>query len=148
MKIATPPWKSHSLFPGNPPSKKWGPVKPLSFWEFGWTPRRKEGVHTIHAFFIFFLNWDSLHVRLKCCYNAWCYKKEAHKGYEYRKSVSKEPSVKRSMLILDLKPLRSQRKAFYRQRIPESSCVMKETVDIYTIVISSNGDRKIMQSTE
>ena len=52
------------------------------------------------------------------------------------------------MLILDLKPLRSQRKAFYRQRIPESSYVRKETVDIYTIVISSNGDRKIMQSTE
>ena len=39
-----------------------------------------------------------------------------------------------------------QRKAFYRQRIPESSCVRKETVDIDILVISRNGDRKIMQS--
>ena len=39
-----------------------------------------------------------------------------------------------------------QRKAFYRQRIPESSCVRKETVDIDILVRSRNGDRKIMQS--
>ena len=39
-----------------------------------------------------------------------------------------------------------QRKAFYRQRIPESSCVKKETVDIDILVTSSNGDRKVMQS--
>ena len=39
-----------------------------------------------------------------------------------------------------------QRKAFYRQRIPESSCARKETVDIDILVISRNGDRKIMQS--
>ena len=39
-----------------------------------------------------------------------------------------------------------QRKAFYRQRIPESSCARKETVDIDILVTSSNGDRKIMQS--
>ena len=39
-----------------------------------------------------------------------------------------------------------QRKAFYGQRIPESSCVRKETVDIDILVISKNGDRKIMQS--
>ena len=39
-----------------------------------------------------------------------------------------------------------QRKAFYRQRIPESSCVRKETVDIDILVTSRNGDRKIMQS--
>ena len=39
-----------------------------------------------------------------------------------------------------------QRKAFYRQKIPESSCVRKETVDIDTLVTSRNGDRKIMQS--
>ena len=39
-----------------------------------------------------------------------------------------------------------QRKAFYRQRIPESSCVTKETVDIDILVTSRNGDRKIMQS--
>ena len=39
-----------------------------------------------------------------------------------------------------------QRKAFYRQRIPESSCVRKETIDIVTLVTSRNCNRKIMQS--
>ena len=39
-----------------------------------------------------------------------------------------------------------QRKAFYRQRIPESSCVQKETADIDILVTSRNGDRNIMQS--
>ena len=39
-----------------------------------------------------------------------------------------------------------ERKAFYRQRIPESSCARKETVDIDILVTSRNGDRKIMQS--
>ena len=37
-------------------------------------------------------------------------------------------------------------KAFYRQRIPESSCARKKTVEIDILVISRNGDRKIMQS--
>ena len=39
-----------------------------------------------------------------------------------------------------------QRKAFYRQRIPESSCARKETVDIDIPVTSTNGQTKIMQS--
>ena len=39
-----------------------------------------------------------------------------------------------------------QRKAFYRQRIPECSCARKETVDIDIPVTSRNGDRKIIQS--
>ena len=39
-----------------------------------------------------------------------------------------------------------QRKAFYRQRIPESSCARKETVDIDILIASRNGHRKIMQS--
>ena len=34
--------------------------------------------------------------------------------------------------------------AFYRQRIPESSCVRKETIVIEIFVTSKNGDRKIM----
>ena len=38
----------------------------------------------------------------------------------------------------------SQRKAFYRQRIP--GWARRETVDIEILVTSSNGDRKIMQS--
>ena len=33
-----------------------------------------------------------------------------------------------------------QRKAFYRQRIPECSCVRKETVNIDILVTSRNGD--------
>ena len=37
-----------------------------------------------------------------------------------------------------------QRKAFYRQRIPESSYARKKTVDIDILVTSRNGDRKIM----
>ena len=39
-----------------------------------------------------------------------------------------------------------QRNAFKRQRIPESSCARKETVDIDILVTSRNGDKKIMQS--
>ena len=39
-----------------------------------------------------------------------------------------------------------QRKTFYRQRIPGSSCVKKETVDIDILVTSRNVDKKIMQS--
>ena len=39
-----------------------------------------------------------------------------------------------------------QRKAFYIQRIPEFSSAREETVDIDILVISRNGDRKIMQS--
>ena len=39
-----------------------------------------------------------------------------------------------------------QRKAFYRQRIPEFSCARKETVDIDILATSRNGHRKIMHS--
>ena len=39
----------------------------------------------------------------------------------------------------------SQRKAFYKQRIPESSCARKETIDIDILVTSRNGAIKIMQ---
>ena len=37
------------------------------------------------------------------------------------------------------------RKEFYRQRIPDSSCAKRETVDADILVTSRNGDRKIMQ---
>ena len=40
----------------------------------------------------------------------------------------------------------SQRKAFYRQRIPESRRARKEAVDIDTIVTPNYGDKKIKQS--
>ena len=39
-----------------------------------------------------------------------------------------------------------QRKSFYKQRIPESTCARKETVDIDILVTGRNCDRKIMQS--
>ena len=39
-----------------------------------------------------------------------------------------------------------QRKAFYRQRIPELRSARKEPVDIDILVTSRNGDKKIMQS--
>ena len=56
-----------------------------------------------------FFNWDSLHARVNSHYRtAWSYKKKKHiKAKEYRKSVWKEPTIKRCMLIPDLKPLRS-----------------------------------------
>ena len=39
-----------------------------------------------------------------------------------------------------------QRKAFYGQRIPESSCARKKTVDIDIFVTPRSGDRKSMQT--
>ena len=39
-----------------------------------------------------------------------------------------------------------QRKAFYKQRIPEFSHARKETFDMDILVTSRNGDRKIMES--
>ena len=39
----------------------------------------------------------------------------------------------------------SQRKAFYRHRIPEFSRARKGTVDIDILVTYRNGDRKVMQ---
>ena len=42
-------------------------------------------------------------------YEAWSYKKKKHKKIKvYRKSVQKEPRVKKCLLILGLKPLRSK----------------------------------------
>ena len=42
--------------------------------------------------------------------------------------------------------IRDQRKAFYMQGIPESSCARKEILDIDILVTSRKGDRKNMQS--
>ena len=52
-----------------------------------------------------FFNWDSLHARLNSCCKAWSYKKKKHKKIKaYRKSLWKEPTVNRCLIILDLKP--------------------------------------------
>ena len=76
----------------------------------------------IKAILLLFFNWDSLHVGLSSHYEAWSYKKKKHKKIKvYQKSAQKESTVKRCLLILDLKPLRPERKAFYRQRIQEFS---------------------------
>ena len=42
----------------------------------------------------------------------------------------------------------SQRKAFYRKRIPEFSCARKETVHIDMLVTSRNGDKKSCNLSE
>ena len=42
--------------------------------------------------------------------------------------------------------IKGQRKALYRQRIPEFSHARRKTVAIDILVTSRNGDRKIMQS--
>ena len=47
---------------------------------------------------------------------------------------------------LNSKTIVGQSKAFYRERVPESSCAKKETVDIDILVACRNGDRKMMQS--
>ena len=88
----------------------------------------------------FFFNWDSLYARLNSHYKAWSYKNKKHKKIKAdKKFLYKEPTKATK--------IKGQRKAFYnRQRIPESSCVRKKTVDIAILVTSRNGDRKIMKS--
>ena len=44
------------------------------------------------------------------------------------------------------KKIIGQRETFHKPRIPESSRVSKETVEIDILQTSRNGDRKIMQS--
>ena len=39
-----------------------------------------------------------------------------------------------------------QKKTFYKQIIPESTCARKETANTDILVTSRNGDRKIMRS--
>ena len=83
----------------------------------------------------YFFNWDFLHARLKSHYKPWIYKKRKYKKIKaYRKSVLKNLHMK------------GQKKAFYRQRIPEFSGARKETVGIDILVTSRNGDRNIIQS--
>ena len=70
-------------------------------------------------------------------------KRLKHGGNLFKKNLQLKTSVnsrlKATMII-------GHRKAFYRQRIPESSYARKQTVDIDILVTSRNGDRKIVQS--
>ena len=69
--------------------------------------------------------------------------KEAQKGYS-RQEICLERTYRYKMSVnsrLTATKIIGQRKAFYRQRIPEFSCARKETVDKGIIlVISRNGD--------
>ena len=67
-------------------------------------------------------------------------KKKHTKIEAYKKSAYEEPKVKMYLLILRIKKIIGHRKAFYKQRIPESSCARKETVDIDILVTSRNGN--------
>ena len=63
------------------------------------------------------------------------------RGNLFRKNLQlKMPANSRLKAIY----ITSQRKAFYRQRISELSCMRKETVDIDILVTSRNDDVKIM----
>ena len=42
-------------------------------------------------------------------------------------------------------PINCRFRATWRQRIPDSSCIRKESVDIDPFITSRNGDRKIVQ---
>ena len=91
---------------------------------------------------IFFFDWYSLHARLNSHYEAWRHgltRKRSTKRLKHTGKIFVNSRLKATKII-------GQRKAFYRQRIPESSCARKETVDIDILVTFRNGDRKIMQS--
>ena len=73
--------------------------------------------------------------------------KEAQKDNRIQEISLEEPTDEMSLYSrLKATKIMGQRKAFYRQRIPEFSCARKETVDIDILVTSRNGDKKIMQS--
>ena len=59
----------------------------------------------------------------------------------------KQPAKYENLIIVSFKTISiiSQRKAYCRQRIPQSSCARKETADRNIIKTSKNGDRKIVQ---
>ena len=67
--------------------------------------------------------------------------KEAKKTIEYSGNL-----FRKNLQLLKATKIIGQRKAFYKQRIPESNCPRKEPVDMGIIITSKNGDRTIMQS--
>ena len=90
----------------------------------------------------------SLHARLNSHYKIWSYKTRKHKRLEHTEiCLERTYSYKMSVNSrLKATEIIGQMKAFFRQRIPESSCARKEIVDIDIVVTSRNGERKIMQS--
>ena len=69
----------------------------LAFWD----PFSLQVAQMKHIIF----SWGSLYVRLNSHCKAWSYKKKKHKKIKaYGKSLQKEPTINRCLLILDLKP--------------------------------------------
>ena len=70
-------------------------------------------------------------------------KDENHRAKLYRKNPRKKVPINSRLEAIYII---AQRKAFCGQRIPESSCVRKETVGIDILITSRRkGDRKVMQ---
>ena len=69
---------------------------------------------------------------------------EKKKHEKYTSSFCLERTCSKKIYVNYL--IIGQRKASHRERIPESSCARKETVDIDILVTCRNGDRKIRQS--
>ena len=70
-------------------------------------------------------------------------KGENHRGKRFRKNPRKKVSINSRLKAIYII---GQRKAFCGQRIPEPSCVRKETVDTEILITSrTKVDRKIMQ---
>ena len=93
-----------------------------------------------HSFFFLKKKWNLLHARVTRKRST---KRLNHTGNLFRKNLQLKVFVNSRV---NANKIVGQRKAFHRQRIPEPSCVRKETVDIDILVTSKNGDRKIVQS--
>ena len=93
----------------------------------------------------YFINWDLIHARLNTHCKLCSYRKK-NKMKNMQKSCLERTQRRVS---INYKPtfiqIIGQRKAFYRQGIPQFSCTRKKTVDIDILITSRNSDRKIME---
>ena len=93
----------------------------------------------------YLFNCDSLHARQNSHHEAWSYKKKKHKKIKaYRKSVRKEPRVKRCQR--KGKQRRSKESILCAENPKLQLGTRKEPADRDILLTSWNGDRKIMQS--
>ena len=99
------------------------------------------------SFFQFLIEIHSIQGWTATMRHAVTRKKKPKKIRAHRDCLERTSSSKMSFNSrLKTTKITGQRKAFYRQRIPESSCARKETIDIDILITSRNGDRKIMRS--
>ena len=97
--------------------------------------------------YLFSFNWNSLHARLNNHYKAYSYKKKKHKKIKTQRKSVQKIIVKRCLLILVLKPFRSQAKGKHSiSKEFQSLAVQGKKLLTQTFVTLRNGDRKIMQS--